>query len=155
MKKIDTAPGAIDALKSAKKIHNPPCFITLTEYQMNFWGAIMRSKAYDSWTEFDLIQAANLAIEQATIQELNEEISKEGATVIKDGTNTTIPNPKFDAKIKATDLTIRLSRIIHVHSEATGGRAKDGRGKNTGERKARESIGKGSPLLAGVKAVNE
>lgn len=149
MKKVDTATGALSAFEQAQKIHNPPEFIKLTGEEMPFWYAIMRSKAYETWTEFDLIQAANLAISQATIQKLTEEIREEGVVVIKEGTSTTIPNPKIDAKIKETDLSIRLSRIIHVHSEATGGRAKDARGKNKGVRSAREAMTDRSSLLAG------
>ena len=155
MSKIDSAAGAINAFEQAQKIHMPPEFIKLSEFEMNFWRAIMRSKAYETWTEFDLIQAANLAISQATIQELTEDIRKEGVVVIKEGTSTTIPNPKIDAKIKETDLSIRLSRIIHVHSEATGGRAKDARGKNKGVRDAQDAMkGRGSLLAGGGHIVN-
>lgn len=149
MSKIDTATGAINAFEQANKIHSPPDFIKLSDFDMHFWRAIMNSKAYETWTEFDLIQAANLAISQATIQKLTEEIKAEGVLVKKEGTNTTIPNPKIDAKIKEVDLSIRLSRIIHVHAEATGGRAKDARGKNRSVRDARNVMTGGSPLLAG------
>ena len=147
--KADTANAIVDAFKQAQKIHDPPAFIHLKKEEIPFWEAIMRSKAYETWTEFDLIQAANLAVSQATIQKLTEEIREEGVVVKKEGTNTTIPNPKIDAKIKETDLSIRLSRIIHVHSEATGGRAKDARGKNRSVRDARNVMRAGSPLLAG------
>lgn len=155
MKKVDTATGALSVFEQAQKIHDPPAFIELTDEELPFWRAIMRSKAYETWTEFDLIQAANLAISQATIQKLTEEIREEGVVVNKEGTNTTIPNPKIDAKIKETDLSIRLSRIIHVHSEATGGRAKDARGKNKGVRSARDAMTGVSPLLAGGLALND
>lgn len=155
MSKIDTASGALSAFEQANKIHSPPDFIKLSKFEMNFWRAIMRSKAYDTWTEFDLIQAANLAISQATIQQLTEDIREEGVVIKKEGTSTTIPNPKIDAKIKETDLSIRLSRIIHVHSEATGGRAKDSRGKNKGVRDAQEvTKGRGSLLAGGGNIVN-
>lgn len=149
MSKTDTTAGAVKAFEQAQKIHNPPEFIKLSKSEMNFWRAIMRTKAYDTWTEYDLIQAANLAISQATIQELTKDIRKEGVVIKKEGGNTTIPNPKIDAKIKETDLSIRLSRIIHVHSEATGGRAKDARGKNKSVRGAQEATKGRNSLLAG------
>ena len=117
-----------DSAKSAAKAHQnaaqapiePPGYVTLPEPCKPFWQAIVTSRPRDTWTDADLVQAANLA---RTLHAI------ESAPV------------GSDDHAKLTRLAMALSRAVYVHATATVGRAADAVQEATAERQARQDDG--------------
>ena len=114
-----------DSAKSAAKAHQnaaqapiePPGYVALPEPCKPFWQAIVTSRPRDTWTDADLVQAANLA---RTLHAI------ESAPV------------GSDEHAKLTRLAMALSRAVYVHATATVGRAADAVQEATAERHARQ-----------------
>lgn len=113
-----------DSAKSATQAHQnaaqapiePPSYVTLPEPCKPFWDAIVTSRPRDTWTESDLVLAANLARTQHAI---------ESAPVGSDDHS------------KLTRLAMALARSVAVHPTATVGRAADMVNAATLEREVR------------------
>ena len=101
-----------DSAKSAAKAHQnaakapiaPPGYVTLPEPCKPFWDAIVTSRPRDTWTDSDLVLAANLAKTQHAIE------------------SVAIGS---DEHAKLTRLAMALARAVAVHPTATAGRAAD------------------------------
>lgn len=127
-----------DSAKSAAKAHQnaaqapiePPGYVTLHEPCKPFWQAIVTSRPRDTWTDADLVQAANLA---RTLHAI------ESAPV------------GSDDHAKLTRLAMALSRAVYVHATATVGRAADTVLEATAERHARQDDG--DDLIPRLRAV--
>ena len=127
-----------DSAKSAAKAHQnaaqapiePPGYVTLPEPCKPFWQAIVTSRPRDTWTDADLVQAANLA---RTLHAI------ESAPV------------GSDDHAKLTRLAMALSRAVYVHATATVGRAADTVLEATAERHARQEDG--DDLIPRLRAV--
>ena len=113
-----------DSAKTATQAHQnaaqapiePPGYVTLPEPCKPFWDAIVTSRPRDTWTESDLVLAANLARTQHAI---------ESAPV------------GSDEHAKLTRLAMALARSVAVHPTATVGRAADMVNAATLEREVR------------------
>lgn len=115
--KSDTIKAAATAHQNAAQAPiKPPKCVTLPKECRPFWNAIVTSRARDTWTDSDLVIAANMARVQHAI---------EAAPV------------GSDDHAKLTRLCLALSRSLSVHTTATAGRAADLVGASTAERKAR------------------
>lgn len=79
----------------------------------------MRNRPRDRWNDADLATAAILARAQADTERLLDEIAVEG-DVIGDKLN-----PKHPLVDKLARRIVTLSRLLHVHPEATQGRARE------------------------------
>jgi hypothetical protein len=127
-----------DSAKSAAKAHQnaaqapiePPGYVALPEPCKPFWQAIVTSRPRDTWTDADLVQAANLA---RTLHAI------ESAPV------------GSDDHAKLTRLAMALSRAVYVHATATVGRAADAVQEATAERQARQDDG--DDLIQRLRAV--
>lgn len=115
----------------------PPNYVKLRECDLVFWGAIVRARAYDTWTDVDLAKAANLARCQADIERISAELNDEGDTV-RNERGTQIVNPKHSLLETLTRREIALSRAIHVHAEATVGKSEDAAKVLAAEKNARK-----------------
>ena len=101
-----------DSAKSATQAHQnaaqapiePPGYVTLPEPCKPFWQAIVTSRPRDTWTDSDLVLAANLAKTQHAIE------------------SVAIGS---DEHAKLTRLAMALARAVAVHPTATAGRAAD------------------------------
>ena len=114
----------------------PPAHVNLRECDWPFWYSIVRARAKETWNSADLEQAANLARCKADIERLQAEIDAEG-DVLENKRGTPIVNPRHTLLETLSRRSVALSRMLHVHAEATQGRARD-----TGERtKAEKSAG--------------
>lgn len=127
-----------DSAKSAAKAHQnaaqapiePPGYVALPEPCKPFWQAIVTSRPRDTWTDADLVQAANLA---RTLHAI--ESAQVGS----------------DDHAKLTRLAMALSRAVYVHATATVGRAADAVQEATAERRARQD--EGDDLIPRLRAV--
>ncbi|MGB4925672.1 MAG: TerS protein [Giesbergeria sp.] len=84
----------------------------------------MSARARETWTDSDLATAASLARSQADIERLQSDVDREGFT-IPSGNGTPIVNPKHKLLETLTRRAVSLSRVLHVHAEATVGRSRD------------------------------
>ncbi|WP_028605318.1 hypothetical protein [Ottowia thiooxydans] len=116
--RADTAKGAVQAAQNAAQGPiDPPAYVTLPEACKPFWNAIVQSRPRDTWTDSDLVLAANLARVQHAIE------------TVAIGS---------DEHAKLTRLAMALSRSVSVHTTATVGRAADMVNAATAERGARQ-----------------
>ena len=98
--------------------------IYLRECDKPYWDSIIKAKAYDSWNETDLENAAMLARMKADHVRLSRDIDAEGE-VIENSKGDPIKNPKCDMVEKLFRSIVSLSRMLHVHAVATQGRAEN------------------------------
>jgi hypothetical protein len=124
-KRSDSAAAAIVAAQSAALGPlNPPAHVALRDGDRPFWDAIMKSRARDTWTDSDLTTAATMARAQADIERLQADIDVEGYTVAN-AKGIQIINPKATMLETLSKRVVALSRVLHVHAEATIGRSRD------------------------------
>lgn len=133
----------------------PPAYVHLRDGDRPFWEAIVTARARDTWNGSDLANAANLARCKADIERLQGEIDSEG-DVIENQRGTPIVNPKHTLLETLTRRAMALSRMLHVHAEATVGESKDAGKALKAERdakKAVEAASDGESLIPGLRAV--
>lgn len=129
-----------DIMQKAMKSIKPPAFLKLDNAEKPFFDSITRSKA--EWSDPDIIQAVHLARCFYQIETLQNEVSNEG--YILDGAI----NPKHGMIETLIRRSLAISRLINIHASATQGRARDQVGKNTGHRKALDSLEDDDSLIA-------
>ncbi len=100
----------------------------------------------DRWLELDLVKAAELCRMLADIERLR-------ATLVTDGdfTPTGKPHPAWKLLEESGRRAIALSRVLHLHPEATEGRARDAGNTLKQERQARAVMtNNGDGLIPGL-----
>lgn len=101
----------------------PPAHVKLRESDWPFWYSIVRARVRQNWNEVDLENAANLARCKSDIERLQIEIDAEGDTV-GNAKGTMVVNPKHSLIETLTRRAMALSKMLHVHAEATVGRSR-------------------------------
>ena len=122
MAKAGTIDAAIAAMQ-AKEIQ-PPAHVRLRPGDEPFWSAIVRARANDTWTEIDLVHAANLARTQHDIEENQKLLDQEGFTLINER-GTVVANPRHSILETLSRRAVALSRCLQVHAHATVGESRD------------------------------
>lgn len=117
---------------------SPPEYIHIPEEAMPHWWAIVRAREYDAWTGPDLEMAANLACSLHDCERLRHELREEG-DVIENKKGTPVVNPKHDLLEKITRRSVALSRMVHVHAEATSGKSRDDSKRSQKQREVSEA----------------
>ena len=133
---------------------DPPVYCMVRECDRPFWDAIVCARARDSWNDVDLAKAANLARCQADIERISGELHGEGDTLVNER-GTVVMNPKHSLLETLTRREIALSRVIHVHAEATVGESRDSSKSATAQKdakKAAEAV-ESTGLIPGLRAV--
>ena len=102
----------------------PPAHVHLRPCDEPFWLSIVRARARRNWTDVDLENAANLARCKSDVERLQREITAEG-DVILNQRGTPVVNPKHTLLETLTRRAMALSRMLHVHAEATVGKSED------------------------------
>ena len=129
----DSATAAVQAAQNAAAGPlEPPAHVTLPDEARPFWDALMRNRPRHRWNDADLANAAILATTQAQALALIGDL-EQVATVDK-----------------LTRRIASLSRLLHVHPEATEGRARD-QGNELGAE--REAEAEHDPLIPTLRAV--
>lgn len=143
--RTDTVKGAVTAMQNALQGPiDPPAHITLREQDHAFWVAIVQARARDTWTDSDLVMAAQLARAQADIERLQAEVDSEG-DVIGDKLN-----PKHRLIETLSRRAVSLARVIHVHAEATVGKSEDAAKALAAEKSARADATAEDDLIPGL-----
>ncbi len=112
---------------------SPPDHVELPDEAMPHWWSIVRAREYNAWTGPDLEHAANLACCLADCERLRRELRVEG-DVIENKKGTQTVNPKHTLLEQLSRRSVALSRLIHVHAEATSGKARDEQARNEKQR---------------------
>lgn len=145
-KRSDSAAAAVRAHQNAALGPlDPPAHIRLRAKDRPFWNAIVAARALDTWTDADLIHAANLARCQSDVVRLQKEIDKEGDML------GGMLNPKHKLIETLSRRAVALSRMLHVHAQATVGRSEDAAKALDNERKATAEHDDLIPTLRAVK----
>lgn len=127
----DSAAAAVAAAQAAALGPlDPPAHITLRPGDRPFWDAIVTARARDTWTDTDLATAANMARTQADIERLQQQVDADGYVI--EGK----VNPAAVMVEKLSRRAVALSRVLHVHAEATVGESRDGKKALENERQA-------------------
>jgi hypothetical protein len=142
--RIDTVQSAGEMFRAEKPV--PPAHISLPDYAMPSWEAIVRARDYTSWTAVDLEHCANLACCLADLERLRHEVRREG-DIIENQRGTPIMNPKHTLIETLSRRSVALSRMLHVHAEATVGESRDQKKRNGAQAGVNE-IDRGDELLA-------
>ena len=124
---------------------DPPAHVALREGDLPFWNAVVKARARDTWNDTDLTTAANLARTQADIENLQAKLDAEGY-VVDDKIN-----PKAKLVETLSRRAVALSRVLHVHAEATQGRSRDAGNALANERQAEADHDDLIPTLRAVK----
>jgi hypothetical protein len=133
----DSATAAVAAAQAGPI--EPPAHVHLRDCDHPFWLSIVRARARENWTHADLENAANLARCKADIERISAEIQAEGDTVVNQR-GTQIVNPKHTLLETLTRRNMALSRMLHVHAEATVGEARAEKKPNQAAKAAREAV---------------
>lgn len=115
---------------------SPPLHIQVPDEAMPHWWAVVRAREYSAWTEPDLEHAANLACCLYDCERLRRELRDEGDT-LTNARGTVVMNPKHALLETLSRRSVALSRLVHVHAEATAGKSRDDVKRN---RKQREVL---------------
>lgn len=116
----DSATVAVQAAQNAAAGPlKPPGHVKLPAKARPFWAALVRNRPRHKWNDADLATAALLARAQYDAERLAREIEAEGDVI--DGRL----NPKHGLLDKLGRRIMSLSRLLHVHPEATQGRARE------------------------------
>ena len=130
----DSAAAAVQAAQNAAQGPlNPPDHVTLPAEALPYWRALMANRARHKWNDADLATAALLATTQMQAVELMADI-EQAALVDKLGRRIAL-----------------LSKLLHVHAEATQGRAREQGNALAVEQEAQEQH---DPLIPTLRAVS-
>ncbi|WP_162575173.1 TerS protein [Variovorax sp. PBL-H6] len=130
-KRSDSAAAAVAAAQAvALGPIDPPAHVTLRPGDRPFWDAIVTARARDTWTQTDLATAANLARAQADIETLQAQLDAAGYLIEGKA------NPLAAMVETLSRRAVALSRVLHVHAQATVGRSEDAAKALDNERKA-------------------
>lgn len=116
----DSATAAVQAAQNAAMgALDPPDHVTVPEGARPFWDALIENRPRDRWNTADLATAAMLARAQWEVERHEAAIEIEG-DIVENKTN-----PRLAQVDKLGRRIVMLSRVLHVHPEATQGRARE------------------------------
>ena len=125
--------------------------IYLTEREQFYFDITVRSRETDTWSEIDLVTAANLAQELALIEVIRADLATEGLAITNDR-GTPISNPKNNALTSHVSAMQSLQRMLGLSASQKGMATGSQRQRNHAEMQARKVVKRASTdsLLAGV-----
>jgi hypothetical protein len=140
-KRSDSATQAVAATQAAiAGTIQPPAHVYLREKDWPYWEAIVQARAADTWNDADLALAANLARCQSDIDRLQRELDDTG-DILNNAKGTPVVNPRHALLETLSRRVVALSRVVHVHAEATKGRSRDAGNKQALEKGQRAAVG--------------
>lgn len=129
----------------------PPPHVNLRPGDRPFWLSIVSARARDAWTDSDLELAAGLARCKADIERLQAEIDAEG-DILENAKGTPVINPRHTLLETLSRRAVAVSRMLHVHAEATQGESAD-QGKRLAAEKAAKGAVTEDSLIPGLRSV--
>lgn len=145
-RRSDSAAAAVKAMANALAGElKPPAHVSLSPAARKFWPRIIANRARDRWNDLDLTNAVELARMFADMERLRALIDAEGDIVRGK------PHPAHKLLESTGRRVVALSRVLHVHPEATEGRARDGGNALQKEQQARTAARMDDDLIPGVR----
>lgn len=96
-----------------------PAHVTLRASDMPFWDGIVRARAYDEWTETELVVAAQLARCQNDIEQESQALQDEKST-IKNERGTQVVNPRVSVLEQLARREMALMRTLRMGGRVSG-----------------------------------
>lgn len=107
------------AVDAAKGPPAAPAHVRLREGDRPFWDGVVRARAYDEWTETELVVAAQLARCQHDIEV--ESLALEGEeSTITNGRGTKVVNPRVSVLEQLARREMALMRTLRMGGRAVG-----------------------------------
>lgn len=98
----------------------PPAHVRLRARDKPFWNSIVSARASYAWIDADLEIAGNLARCKSDIERISKELEREGDIRINANGSASV-NPKHSLLETLSRRAVALSRMLHIHAEATEG----------------------------------
>ena len=129
------------AVAEAKSLSKPLPKPTqqLDERAMAYWPAIIKAKRISTWTGIDLALASTLARDLGAIEQLTEELAREGHT-LEDAKGKKYAHPAANLLDQATRRAAATARAVQVHAIATTGKTDNQGSKNEAARALAEKM---------------
>ncbi|MCE8002152.1 P27 family phage terminase small subunit [Billgrantia ethanolica] len=138
----DSAKAAVTAAQAAAlEPLSPPAFARLREEDRPAWDAIVTARPRDTWTEADLILAAQLARAYGDIAALEEHIDKQGM-ILGDQIN-----PACTLLDKVSRRALAMARQLKIDTISVVGKSQDIHKGAALERDARRGIDDDDDLI--------
>lgn len=138
-KRSDSVESQVNA--ATTPLPDPPESVEMQDDALAVFYDIVRARDVTAWTQVDLHHAANLAICLADIESERRVLRHEG-NVIMNARGTPVQNPRHQVIETLSRRSVALSRMLHVHPEATQGESRHQKAKNSQGRKTREGVDK-------------
>ena len=146
-RRSDSAAAAVQAMANALAGElQPPAGVVLPAAARKFWTRIIGNRPRDRWNDLDLCNAVELARMFADIERLRAMIEAEG-----DVTAAGKPHPAHKLLDTTGRRAVALSRMLHVHAEATEGRSANCPNALGNEQQARAAAAVDDGLIPGVR----
>jgi hypothetical protein len=138
----DSLASAINAFQAPAMI-DPPEHVILRDHDLPFWRSIISVRPASSWNGPDLEMAANLARCKADVEQIQRLLSDD------EFFEQTRQRRELETLMKRA---VYLSRMLHVHAEATQGASREQKKREVPEADARASVRSSLiPRLAAVR----
>jgi phage terminase small subunit len=142
-----TVTSQVERFRSLKNELKPP--IDLNDAELGYFKMIVPAREACSWTEHDLLIAANLAITLVQLDKANLEIAK-GGLMVTNNRGTPVCNPAITAKLSLMTTVLAVNRHLGLSASQRGLSDAEQRVRNEADKAARKVINKaqGDDLLA-------
>jgi hypothetical protein len=142
-----TVTSQVERFKSLRQELESP--IALDDGEMKYFKMLIEGREACSWTQHDLLIAANLAITLVQLDDANVEIAKSGF-MVKNLKGTPVPSPAIAAKLSLTTTILSMNRHLGLSASQRGLSDGEQRVRNEADKAARKVISrvKGDDLLA-------
>lgn len=137
--KKSTVSNAVKTMDSAAKCVAPP--FELGENENNYFKFIVIAREHETWSDNDLLIAANLAKTYSAIDQLWGDIQSEGY-VVENQRGTPVANPKVSALNSMTSAMQSLNKTLGLSASQRGLSGAKQATRNSAEQQARKVIQK-------------
>ncbi len=120
-------------------VPNPPDSVEMDDDARVVFDDIVRARDFTAWTQVDLYHAANLAICLSEIESERRVLRQEGH-VIENGKGNPVQNPRHQVIEVLSRRSVALSRMLHVHPEATQGESRHQKERNSKGRETAQKV---------------
>lgn len=115
---------------------------------LEFWPIVINAKRRSAWTEADLVLACALCRDLALAEKLNDQLDKEGLTLVNEDSGRVYPHPASSMLDQASRRILAATRGLQIHSKATSGRTDCQPNKNETARTMRRDLDNVHHLIA-------
>jgi len=116
----------------------PPRGVELPDYARAVFDSIVRARDYNAWTEVDLHHAVNLATCLADLEHERKMLREEGNTVVN-AKGTPVQNPRLQVTEVLSRRSVAITRLLHVHPEATEGESRHQKKRSSKQREVEDA----------------